>query len=373
MTARRLCVIAWSVAAILAAPAAAGARQNQPGALAPISEFTRAPWLVLCVSWRAPRAWTAILASDGNSALVSDRMAVQTPPAPQRPGQPAAPGNQTPAAPAEPAPTPGIPLYISPGIVQLVQQKLLALGLPVPTVSGAWGDNSSEALMKFQSKNGLDPGGDLDELTLAALGFGSVLDGDVPPGGDAPVSTQAAATGGAQVYLSPRLTRVLQSKLTESGFATDNVFGIWLAGSETATRNFQKAKGLEVTGTLDLRLIHTLGLTSSLVEPKPGKLPTDSVAHILSDKALPFTGAPVTIGPAGIKQIQMALLQRGYKEAVADGKWTEASAATLKKFQEAQKLEPTGSVNLRTLRALGFAHPLAEIDQATSSPPSKPK
>ncbi len=296
----------------------------------------------------------------------------QTPPGPQKRGQPAAnqspatPGNQTPPA---PLPPPGIPLYISPGIVQHIQQKLVSLGFAVPTISGAWGDHSSAALAKFQTKNGLDAGGDLDELTLGALGMTQVLQGEMPAGAEAPVSAQAAATGGAQVHASPRLTRLIQNKLTESGFATDNVFGIWMAGSEAAARNYQKAKSLDITGSLDLRLIHALGLTASLTEPKPGKLPSDSVAQVLSDRAVTFTGGPLTIGPAGIKQIQTALLLRAYKDVVADGKWTEQTAATLKKFQEAAKLEPTGSVNFRTLRALGFYNPLAEIDQI---PPVKP-
>ena len=77
---------------------------------------------------------------------------------PGTPGNQTASGNKTPAKPAEPPPPSGAPLYISPGIVQHVQQKLLALGYPVPTVSGAWGDNSAAALAKFQQKMGLDPG-----------------------------------------------------------------------------------------------------------------------------------------------------------------------------------------------------------------------
>ncbi len=75
-----------------------------------------------------------------------------------------------------------------------------------------------------------------------------VLKGDPVPGADAPVSAQAAAAGGAPIYASPRLTRVVQNKLGESGFPTDNVFGVWLAGSETAARGFQKAKNLDITG-----------------------------------------------------------------------------------------------------------------------------
>jgi len=309
----------------------------------------------------------------------------QSPTAPQRPGQPAAGnqspaaprgGNQTPAAPAapaEPPPPPGLPLYINPGIVSLVQKKLISLGFPVPSTAGAWGDTSSAALAQFQAKHGLDAGGDLDELTLIALGFPEVLKGDLPPGGDAPVSAQAAATGGSPVYASPRLTRLVQAKLTEAGFPTDNVLGIWMAGSETAARNYAKAKSIDITGTLDLRLINSLGLMSSLTDPKPGKLPSDSVAQVLSDKAVIFTGAPVSIGPAGIKQVQVALQQHGFKEVAADGKWSDAASTVVKKFQEAQKLEQTGSINLRTLKALGFANPLTDLDQATPVPPKTTK
>jgi peptidoglycan hydrolase-like protein with peptidoglycan-binding domain len=256
-----------------------------------------------------------------------------------------------------------VPLYISPGIVQLVQQKLLALALPVPTVSGAWGDHSAAALRAFQARNGLEESGDLDELTLVALGLPEVLSGEIPPGADAPVSAQAAATGGAPLHASPRLTRVVQNKLTEAGYPTDNVFGIWLAGSETAARNYQKAKGLEPTGAIDLRLIHELGLTESARTPKPGKLPTDGVAQILSEKALPFTGTPISISPVGVRQVQQALQRRGFKDVAADGRWTEESAAALRKFQESQSLEVTGSLNLRTLRALGFANPLSDLDR----------
>ena len=104
----------------------------------------------------------------------------QSPPRPQPAGQPAGnqspatPGNQTPAA---PQPPPGIPLYINPGIVQQIQLKLLSLGLPVPTVSGAWGDNSAAAIRTFQTKNGIDAGGDLDELTLDCAGHARSAEG----------------------------------------------------------------------------------------------------------------------------------------------------------------------------------------------------
>ena len=294
----------------------------------------------------------------------------QTPGAPgnQTPG---APGNQTPARPAEPPPPPGTPLYISPGVVQVVQEKLLSLGHPVPTTSGAWGDNSAAALAQFQRKQGLDPGGDLDELTLHALGMPQVLVGEIPQGGDRPVSASAAASGGAPLAASPRLVRVIQNKMTQAGFPTHNVFGIWMTATDNSPRNFQKAKGLDITNTLDLRLIHTLGETASLTNPKPGKLPTDAIVSVLSEPALIFMGQPITVSPTGVKQVQTALQQRGHKEVAVDGTWSEVTTAAMKKFQEAQKFEVTGSINLRTLRALGFNNPLAELDQG-AVPAAKP-
>jgi peptidoglycan hydrolase-like protein with peptidoglycan-binding domain len=148
------------------------------------------------------------------------------------------------------------------------------------------------------------------------------------------------------------------------------VFGIWISAIDNAPRNFQKAKGLDITNTLDLQMIHALGVLDSLQNPQAGKLPSDSIVQILAEETLLLTGAPISVSSFGIRQVQNALIQRGHKDLKADGTWAEATAEALKKFQDAQKLEPTGSLNLRTLRALGFTNPLAELDQP--SPPAKP-
>jgi peptidoglycan hydrolase-like protein with peptidoglycan-binding domain len=282
----------------------------------------------------------------------------------QTPAKPQAPANQSAAKPAEPAPEPGAPLYISPGVVKLVQQKLVEMGYPVPSISGAWGEHSAAALAQYQRKQGLDPGGDLDERTLTALGMPEVLRGEVPPGGDTPVSESAAATGGAPLSASPRLTRVIQHQLTKEGFPTHNVFGIWIREIDNSARNFQKAKGLDITNTLDLAVIHALGLLDSLTTPAPGKLPSDDIVQLLDEERLLLTGAPITVSSVGIRQVQNALDEKGFDDIKPDGRWSEETSAALKKFQQDQKLEPTGLLNLRTLRALGFTNPLAELDKA---------
>jgi peptidoglycan hydrolase-like protein with peptidoglycan-binding domain len=315
------------------------------------------------------RTLTAILIAFTLSATSAQLLVAQNQsprnqsPQNQSPGKPQAATNQSTAKPpAPPPPTPGAPLYISPGVVMLVQQKLVSMGYPVPSISGAWGETSAAALAQFQLKQGLDPGGDLDELTLTALGMPEVLRGEVPPGGDAPVSDSAAATGGAPLSASPRLTRVIQHSLTKAGFPTHNVFGIWIREIDNAARNFQKAKGLDITNTLDLSVIHALGLLDSLLNPQPGKLPSDSITDILDKERLLLTGAPISVSSAGVRQVQNALREKGHDDLKADGTWSEETAAALKKFQQEQKLEATGLLNLRTLRALGFTNPLAELD-----------
>ena len=65
--------------------------------------------------------------------------------------------------------------------------------------------------------------------------------------------------------------------------------------------------------------------------------------------------------------------QKGFKDVAVDGKWSEGASAAIKKFQESQKLEQTGSINLRTLKALGFNNPLGDIDQAGPAPPKPTK
>jgi hypothetical protein len=122
---------------------------------------------------------------------------------------------------------------------------------------------------------------------------------------------------------------------------------------------------------LDLQLIHSLGVLDSLTAPQKGKLPSDNVVQILSPQTVLLTGAPISLSAFGIRQVQNALVQRGHKDVAVDGKWSDALAAALKKFQESQKLEVTGLLNLRTLRALGFNNPLAELDQP-STPAAKP-
>lgn len=71
--------------------------------------------------------------------------------------------------------------------------------------------------------------------------------------------------------------------------------------------------------------------------------------------ALPASAADALFVDAGtVRKIQKTLTDRGYRTGGADGQMGPQSQAALRKFQKAEKLEPTGQLNRQTLVALGI-------------------
>lgn len=69
-----------------------------------------------------------------------------------------------PAAAASPDP-------ISPAVIRNVQQRLRALGFYRGGVDGSWGAGTQTAIERFQQGRGLQPTGQVNPLTLQALGL----------------------------------------------------------------------------------------------------------------------------------------------------------------------------------------------------------
>jgi peptidoglycan hydrolase-like protein with peptidoglycan-binding domain len=58
--------------------------------------------------------------------------------------------------------------------------------------------------------------------------------------------------------------------------------------------------------------------------------------------------------PERYKEIQQALIDKGYLAGPADGKWGAECSTGLKKFQQDQHLDPTGKLDALSLIALGL-------------------
>jgi peptidoglycan hydrolase-like protein with peptidoglycan-binding domain len=73
---------------------------------------------------------------------------------------------------AAPAPPPLPGGQLRPGSVQAIQARLRSLGFYNGPVDGVWGGGTQAAIERFQQGRGLQPNGQLNPATVAAMGLG---------------------------------------------------------------------------------------------------------------------------------------------------------------------------------------------------------
>ncbi|HWQ52340.1 MAG TPA: peptidoglycan-binding domain-containing protein [Bryobacteraceae bacterium] len=69
--------------------------------------------------------------------------------------------------------------------------------------------------------------------------------------------------------------------------------------------------------------------------------------------------------PERYREIQQALIDKGYLQGPASGQWNQESADALRRFQREQNLEPNGKINSLSIIALGLG---PKYDTASSAP-----
>jgi Putative peptidoglycan binding domain len=84
------------------------------------------------------------------------------------------------------APVPSYQLHPDPERYQQIQQALADRGYFKGEVNGEWGDDSVDAMKRFQTDQKIDPDGKINALTLIGLGLGPKHDASVAAAGSAP-------------------------------------------------------------------------------------------------------------------------------------------------------------------------------------------
>jgi peptidoglycan hydrolase-like protein with peptidoglycan-binding domain len=77
--------------------------------------------------------------------------------------------------------------------------------------------------------------------------------------------------------------------------------------------------------------------------------------------------------PERYREIQQALIDKGYLQEPATGVWGPDSVAALKRFQAEQKLEPAGKLDALSLIQLGLGPKREAASQNGRLPPPEPK
>ena len=218
-------------------------------------------------------------------------------------------------------------------VIREAQQALYQLGYHDDNMTGEMDEATVSAIINYQTVNGLQPSGALDEDTLQLLLAGTGV----------PCYDYLSAI--AQQYIDrgtyhpgdsgPEISHLQQTLLALHFYdgPNDGVFGSDLEG---ALRRFQLANGLSITGVAD---------PSTLMRLYEGT-PQDFDSFLESSTCVP--------GDVGskVRLLQHCLFLMNYFSGDTTGVFGTVTRAAVTAFQSAHSLEVTGEADVETLRLL---------------------
>lgn len=173
-------------------------------------------------------------------------------------------------------------------------------------------------------------------------------------GGDQTLAQEAAASQGVALFISPADIRQIQQALNQNGYDAGNVDGTWNDQTISALCNFQQAQGLEPTGNFNPQTVSAMGLGDILTGQAAGQ-DVGAGDQQLAQEASIASGAPLFVSPSTVRQIEQALNEAGYDAGNIDGVWDDSLGTALANFEQAQGMEPTGTVTLEAISAMNIS------------------
>ncbi len=171
-----------------------------------------------------------------------------------------------------------------------------------------------------------------------------------------------SVSGYAESALSGDEVLSIEQRLSELGFFTEQSDTVFDEKTENAIRNFQIANELEETGEADEKTVKRI--QSSHAVSKEAYL--EKIAQENAD------ARELKLGSSGsrVTAIQERLKELGFYDSVSDGEFGEATCAAVKRFQLANGLEQTGTVNASVRLRLNGDSPItwsAFVESACAS------
>ncbi|MFM7423820.1 MAG: peptidoglycan-binding protein [Elainella sp.] len=243
------------------------------------------------------------------------------------------------------------------GVADL-QQRLSGLGYYHGPVTGYFDISTQEAVRQFQQANGLAADGIVGTATLSALdGYG------------ASQSSQTAPAGGGtlQLYDSGSQVSSLQEQLSQLGYYTGSLTGVFDDTTQAAVVNFQRARGLATDGIVGSATLAALSQPSATSAPvSPTYTATGS-----TPAATPSDGL-LQLGDVGseVSDLQSRLQTLGYYDGPISGSFGSQTQTALLAFQQAQGLTADGIAGPQVSAVLGGVNPTPSV--AATSPTLQP-
>lgn len=224
--------------------------------------------------------------------------------------------------------------------VTVLTKRLVELGFMTESTD-EYSDTVATAVGDFQTANGLSRTGVADVETQLLLH------------GEDAVTRQAYMAAFIQKYQNAYITagdkgdsvKALQTALAQLGYYAVNADGVFGEGTRRAVTAYQRANGLEPTGTAD---------ASTLIRLYEGES-VNREEYVVSQ-----TAAKGDAG-ANVRSIQDRLRELGYFKGDSTGTYGELTARAVARFQAGNELTQTGTADAATYEAL-FSESAMAVD-----------
>jgi len=222
--------------------------------------------------------------------------------------------------------------------VYALQQRLKNLGYPLSELSGAFDNETANAVMLFYEAYGLTA----SDVANVALQMELYSDSAKPYGG-----AQAGQTATSNEVMA------MQNRLIQLGFYSGTVTGEYDTKTQIAVKLFEEACGKLPSGELNSTL---KALLDSEEAPR-----FQDIAHQYSNMLEGSSGESVS-------RLQQRLVDLGFATGTPNGEYGSATTASLKLFQARNGLGETGVANTYTQAVLYSSFAL-NIDGRNLVPP----
>jgi peptidoglycan hydrolase-like protein with peptidoglycan-binding domain len=188
-------------------------------------------------------------------------------------------------------------------------------------------------------------------IALAIFLFGASISAQTTE--SKPTATPGAEKVKKQIFRPTKeqvtqVQKLLKDKNLYAGEATGKMDDAF----RTSIKSFQKDNGLKQTGTLNRATLEKMSVT---LTDKQKEMPVDRNSFATGDSSSTTKKSPVfRASKEQIIQAQKTLKDKGKYGGEQTGKLDDATRDGLKKYQEANNLKVTGTLNQITLEKMGI-------------------
>jgi peptidoglycan hydrolase-like protein with peptidoglycan-binding domain len=195
-------------------------------------------------------------------------------------------------------------------------------------------------------------------VLAAFILFGVSINAQTDTATDKQTKTAATAKPKKQIFRANKeQVTTAQKMLKDKGLYKGEETGKLDTDTRVALKSFQSANGLKATGTLNRATLEKMNVeltdAQKLIPVSPNSSASSETKENKTDK--PKRGAVFRANKEQVTQAQKMLKEKGMYSGEATGKLDDATREGLKKYQTANELKVTGTLNQITLDKMGIA------------------